>query len=123
MTNDSQRMSRTTIEIKFIPRKRCENCRTRPAVVEVIREHRTLDLKPLPSHVGNYFRHEKLCQPCANEVVREESSFLDTVVDDGKPLFLQFQVCIAGDGYSYEECGCRACQDLLNDLANLVEQS
>lgn len=119
-----QRRARTLILIKFSPRKRCENCRTNPAVVNVTRTHSTADFR-FPYHyaepVGNYIRTENLCQPCANEVVREESMFLDTIVDDGKPMFIQSQTCLAVDNnlITREDCGCPECQDeLLEDASS-----
>lgn len=113
---DPQRLSRTLIEVKFIPRDRCDNCRTRPAVVTVTRKHVTMEGLPEQSFiVGTYQRVEVLCQPCANEVVREESCFLDSITDDGKPMFLQSKECIAIDNdlIHRDECGCDDCLDEL----------
>lgn len=119
-----QRRARTHITIKFIPRKRCENCRTNPAVVKVTRTHSAVDIR-LSYHyaepVCNYVRTENLCQPCANEIIREESMFLDTIVDDGKQMFIQSQKCLAVDNnrITREDCGCQECQDeLLEDASS-----
>lgn len=120
--NDPQRLSRTLIEVKFIPRERCDNCRTRPAVVDVTRRHSTMDFEPYTHHAGSYKREEKLCQPCANEVVREESSFLDSIIDDGKPMLLQSQVCIRNQFIGPEDCGCTDCLDEL-EVEEITRQS
>ena len=112
---DPHRSSRTLLQVKFIPRPRCENCRSRPAVVTLTRKHVTMDFdaNDQAELIGTYDRTEDLCQPCANEVVREESMFLDSVIDDGKPMFIQSQDCIHDDEISEEDCGCRNCLDEL----------
>lgn len=112
---EPERISRTLVTVKFIPRERCDNCRTQPAVVTVTRRHYSTDFTPHVCLAGSYEHVEKLCQPCANEVVREESYFLDSIVDDGKKLFLQSNECIAtnNDLITREDCGCNDCLDEL----------